>query len=355
MRAVSVVGARPQFVKLAPLSKLLREQMEEIIIHTGQHYNNNMSETFFKELEIARPDYNLESGSGAHGKQTGIMLERLEKHFEELKPDVVIVFGDTNTTIAGALTAVKMHIPVCHVEAGLRSFNRRMPEEINRVLTDHASDLLFAPTQTAVDNLKNEGLAERTCYTGDIMVDVLTRNIGLAEEKGEFFNKYPEFRKRNYYLMTLHRPYNVDEPEIMKKILRELSGLELPIIFPVHPRTKKMIEQFDLKLDDKIFCIEPQGYLDFILLQKNCSGVITDSGGVQKEAYILKKPCFTLRTETEWIETTETGWNVLINPGPDPILKRISGFKKPDVYPSIFGEDVSEKMVSHIINKIQTG
>lgn len=350
MKIISVVGARPQFIKLAPISKLLRKDHTEIIVHTGQHFDTNMSDLFFRDLNIPDPDYNLGINGKSHSEQTGKMLIALEQVFLKENPDLIIVFGDTNTTLAGALAGAKMHIPVIHIEAGLRSFNRHMPEEINRIVTDHTSDYLFAPTQTAMKNLKDENLASKAHLTGDIMADALrdalevTRNSTALEKFG--------LKNDEYFLLTLHRPYNVDDPQKLTKILQEMSSLSKPVLFPVHPRTRKIIDNNSINqsTNHSIKLTDPLSYIDIVQLQTNASAIITDSGGMQKEAYILRKPCITLRSETEWTETVEAGWNLLIDPGKeDDSARRIENFIPSGRYENIFGENVSQKM-SEIIN-----
>lgn len=304
---------------------------------------------FFNDLEIPEPNYNLGIGSSSHAKQIGKMLINLEVVYQLEKPDLVIEFGDTNSTISGALAAAKMHIKIIHIEAGLRSFNRTMPEEINRILTDHTSDYLFAPTQTAIDNLKREGLIEKSYLTGDIMADVLICNINRAEKNLLILDKL-NLRPKDYYLLTLHRPYNVDSQITLRKILSLLSQINKTIVFPVHPRTKRMIERSKLKSKDNMKVIEPIGYLDMICLEKNSNKIITDSGGIQKEAYILKIPCLTIRSETEWVETVKAGWNILVNPDSPDFLETIESFQPANNQKKIFGHSVAEKMFE-IINK----
>ncbi|MEA3443167.1 MAG: UDP-N-acetylglucosamine 2-epimerase (non-hydrolyzing) [Bacteroidota bacterium] len=348
-KIISIVGARPQFIKLAPLSEKLSRYHNELIVHTGQHYDKQMSDSFFDDLRIKKPAYNLNIGSGRHGAQTGQMMEKIEEVLINEKPDLAIVFGDTNSTLAGAIAAAKLNIKVVHVEAGLRSFNRTMPEEINRIATDHVSDCLFAPTPTAMEILSHEGLAEKSYLTGDIMVDTVKRNIQFALQKSDLSKKIN--LPKNYYLLTLHRPYNVDEPKMLKKILTILSQLDCQVVFPVHPRTRKMIDEIEAFSVKNILFIEPQGYLNFLNLQAGAHKIITDSGGIQKEAYILKKPCITLRPETEWTETVSEGWNLLLNPETDLTTDRIIDFVPPEKHPDIFGNNITEKMVE-IINKV---
>lgn len=346
MKILSIVGARPQFIKLAPLSNILSGRHEQIIIHTGQHYDYAMSEKIFKDLGIRTPDVHLGIGSGSHASQTGLMMQALEENLIEKKPDCVIVFGDTNSTIAGALAASKLNIPVIHIEAGLRSYNKSMPEEINRIVTDHVSDLLFAPTQTAVDILEREGLKDITSLTGDIMVDTLKNSLPLALEKSGILSQLNP-AGGIYNLLTLHRNYNVDNPEILLNILRQLDKLGETIIFPVHPRTRNILKTISF-IPTNIVLTEPLGYLDFIALEYNSKRIITDSGGIQKEAYILKRPCITLRTETEWVETVKEGWNILVDPSDNEICTKINGFKVPQEQKKVFGENVAERMACYL-------
>lgn len=348
MKIASIVGARPQFIKLAPLSREIRKYHREIIIHTGQHFDQEMSGSFFQDLGIAEPDHNLNINKGLHGDQTGRMLMSLEKVLLDECPDLIIVFGDTNTTLAGALAGAKLQITTIHVEAGLRSFNRMMPEEINRVVADHACDHLFAPTSTAMSNLEAENLFCRSHLTGDIMVDAHRTTIELTKGTSSFL-KAVDLDKNVYYLLTLHRPYNVDDPDNLSAILSELGNISKKIIFPVHPRTREIIEGNRLSIPKNIQPIKPVGYLDFVALQANADKIITDSGGIQKEAYILKKPCVTLRSETEWVETVEAGWNLLINPLREHDYSQIiESFNPSAEYINIFGENVAAKMAGII-------
>lgn len=324
MKIVSVVGARPQFVKCAPLSRELRKQHTEILVHTGQHYDPGMSDIFFTDLEIPKPDYNLGIGSGNHGAQTGEMLAKIEEVLLIEKPDLVIVFGDTNSTLAGALAAVKLHIPVAHVEAGLRSFDRTMPEEINRVVTDHVSDLLFCPTQTAVDNLAKEGITRGVHLVGDVMVDALEYNRKIAQERSTILKRM-NLHPGKYLVLTVHRPANTDSRENMESILAAVAESGKRTVFPVHPRTRKYLQGYGLweTLHSSIIVTEPLGYLDMISLMSNAEKILTDSGGMQKEAYILGVPCITLRDTTEWVETLEGGWNVLVGAEKNSIINAL--------------------------------
>ena len=346
MKIFSIVGARPQFIKLAPLSAALSGLHEEFIVHTGQHYDYAMSEKIFLDLGIRKPDIHLNIGSGSQALQTGEMMIKLEAAMMEKKPDIIIIFGDTNSTLAGAMAASKLNIPIIHIEAGLRSYNRSMPEEINRIVADHVSQYLFVPTQTAVDILKKEGLEKNTYLTGDIMVDTIKNNIKIALQKSTIIQDL-QLENHEFNLLTLHRNYNVDNTDILEHILGQLGKLEEKILFPVHPRTKKMLTT-SYQVPGNIHMVEPQGYLDFIVLEQASKRIITDSGGIQKEAYILRKPCITLRTETEWIETVEEKWNCLINPTDDSITSTIANFKVPEKQQDIFGKDVTEKMVKII-------
>ncbi len=342
-KIVSIVGARPQFIKLAPLARALADRVEHLIIHTGQHYDAAMSTAFFEDLNIPEPDYHLEVGSGSHALQTGEILKAAEKALESMVPDGVVVFGDTNSTLAGALAAVKMGFPTIHVEAGLRSFNRDMPEEINRMATDHISDVLFAPTQTAMINLQREGLAPISHLTGDIMADALLDNIEIAVSRSTVLDTLG-LDAGEYMLTTLHRPYNVDDPAKLQQIMNILGSLGCRVVFPVHPRTSKMIRQSDIVVAANILLSAPLGYLDFLRLQHGADRIITDSGGIQKEAYILKRPCITMRPETEWVETVNAGCNILVDPGDGDALSIIRSFSPKGDWPDIFGKRVALRM-----------
>lgn len=350
MKILTVVGARPQFVKAAAVSRILREKHTEVLLHTGQHYDERMSEVFFRELGIPEPDYNLEVGSAGHSVQTGEMLIRMESIFEQEKPDWVLVYGDTNSTLAGALVASKLHIPLAHVEAGLRSFNREMPEEINRVLTDHVSHLLFCPAQKAVENLKLEGVISGVHVVGDVMYDAVLRHADAAEKKSSILNSLG-LKPKQYLLATVHRASNVDDTTKLLNILETFSMLAEPVVFPVHPRTRKAIESAGFKVGENIKLIEPVGYLDMLWLEKNARMILTDSGGVQKEAYWFGTPCATLREETEWVETVESGWNVVVGIERERILNAVHNFTVPASHPNLFGDgDASQKIVRLLEN-----
>ena len=322
-RIVSVVGARPQFIKVAAMSRAIAEYNKksskatifEKIVHTGQHYDENMSKVFFDELEIPQSDYNLGVGSSSHGEQTGKMLEKIENVLVREKPDCVIVYGDTNSTLAGALAAAKLHIPVAHVEAGLRSFNRRMPEEINRVLADHVSDLLFCPTEAAVNNLANEGISDGVYQVGDVMYDSVLYYTKKAKAIEQKTLKRLDIRSKSYYLATVHRAENTDVTDRLRSILEALCAIstkECPTVLPLHPRTGKKIVELGLTPSDDIWITPPVSYLEILTLENNAGIILTDSGGVQKGAYWFNVPCITLRDETEWVETVKSGWNVLV-------------------------------------------
>jgi UDP-N-acetylglucosamine 2-epimerase len=321
LQLVSIVGTRPQFIKLAPVSAALRAAgHRELLIHTGQHYDETMSATFFAELAIPAPDVNLEIGSGPHGAQTGRMLEAIEAVLLRQRPDAVLVFGDTNSTLAGALAAAKLHIPVAHVEAGLRSFNRAMPEELNRVLTDHLADQLYCPTETARVHLAREGVTRGVEVVGDVMYDVLRRVQPGLERRAAALLAALDVEPGAYVLATIHRPANTDDPAALRRIAAALGASGLPVIFPVHPRTRKQLAAYGLEWPRTVRLLEPVGYQDMLALQQGARCVATDSGGMQKEAFLLGTPCVTLRDETEWPETIAAGWNVLAGSDPDAIL-----------------------------------
>ncbi len=311
MKIVSVVGARPQFIKAAPVSRVLRERHTEVLVHTGQHYDPLMSDVFFDQLGIPQPDYNLGIGSASHGRQTGEMLAAIEAVLMDERPDWVLVYGDTNSTLAGALAAAKLHVPVAHVEAGLRSFNRHMPEEINRVLTDHVAALLFCPTDTAVRNLAAEGLTRGVHNVGDVMYDAVLHNSRLAAAHSRILDTLG-LEPGRYLLATVHRPRNTDQPGHLRAIAAAFGELGETVVFPVHPRTRRAIAAAGAEFGANVRLIEPVGYLDSLALLASARRLLTDSGGMQKEAYFLGVPCVTLRGETEWVETLAGGWNVLV-------------------------------------------
>lgn len=334
VKITTVVGARPQFIKAAAVSRAIvafngtrtNIRIDERIVHTGQHYDENMSKVFFDDLQIPRPAVNLEVGSGSHGAQTGLMMGRLERVLLEDKPDWVLIYGDTNSTMAGALVAVKLHIPVAHVEAGLRSYNRRMPEEINRVVVDCLSTLLFCPTETAVRNLAKEGITKGVHRVGDVMYDSLLFNVRLAEESSDVFRRLG-LEPKSFYLATVHRAENTDDPERLAGILAAFQRIDRPIVLPLHPRTRKTLGAGLANLDGEVCVIDPVSYLDMLVLEKNARMILTDSGGVQKEAYWFGVPCVTLREETEWVELIEARCNRLAGAAPETILGAVEAFE----------------------------
>lgn len=345
LKVLTIVGARPQFVKASAISRELRKQYTEILVHTGQHYDYGMSESFFNQLDIPQPDINLGIGSGSHSVQTGAMLTGLEQAILDHNPNWVLVYGDTNSTLAGSLTAAKLHIPICHVEAGLRSFNRRMPEEVNRVVTDHLSSLLFCPSEVSVRNLFAEGITDGVHEVGDVMADVLKRTL----DKGRIYERDVLGRykvtQENYLLVTVHRAENTDNPERLQSILDALAVLakDESVLFPVHPRTLKAIGSLktsnsDSMDIDNIQFIEPIPYMDMALLVSRAKAVLTDSGGLQKETYWMKTPCITLRDETEWEETVDTGWNHLVGADAELIVKKTQAVSVPDSHPLLYGD-----------------
>ena len=348
MKIVTILGARPQFIKAAPISQALKNEFDELLVHTGQHYDFEMSKIFFDELDLKEPDINLGIQSTTHGDQTGKMLAGIEVVLLEHKPDFVLVYGDTNSTLAGALAAVKLHIPVFHVEAGLRSFNKSMPEEINRMLTDRVSDLLFCPTSNAVENLHAEGIKQGVFLTGDVMCDAAIYNVELAESKSSIIESL-DLTPGSYYLATVHRPANTDDQLNLESIFNAFGSLDMNVVLPLHPRTRKALNEFNVPVPEGVRAIDPVGYLDMLILEKNARVIITDSGGIQKEAYFLGVPCVTLREETEWVETVETGWNRLVGADPEQIVTAVQNAAVQEDQPDLFGDGkAAEKIVDLI-------
>lgn len=348
MRIVSIVGARPQFIKAAPVCAALREHHEEILVHSGQHFDHAMSDVFFEELGIPKPDYNLGVGGGGHGRMTGEMLGLLEELLIEIAPDWVLVYGDTNTTLAAALAAAKLNIPLAHVEAGLRSFNRSMPEEINRVVTDHVSTLLLCPTDTAVANLAAEGIADGVAQVGDVMLDA-ARITAEKVDVDEVLTRYG-LQRGGYYLATVHRAATSDDPAALTSVLRAFAALDAPVVFAVHPRTRKNVEAFgltELLASPNIRVVAPIPYLETSGLLRGARKLLTDSGGMQKEAYFFGVPCVTLRDETEWVETVDAGWNVLVGTDSTAIAEAVAAAPPKGARPSSYGNgQASEKLVA---------
>ena len=350
MKLVSVVGARPQFIKAAALSRELRLRHEEILVHTGQHYDQGMSDVFFEELGLPAPDYHLGIGSATHGAQTGAMLAALEAVLHKECPEAVIVYGDTNSTLAGALAAAKLHVPIGHVEAGLRSFNRRMPEEINRVVTDHVSTWLFAPSDAARAQLAQEGIRDGVHVVGDIMVDALRLHGARAEARAEALARHG-LHAGGYYLATVHRAENTDEAGPLRRIFVALDALDKPVAMPLHPRTRKRVAELGIGIGGNVRVLAPQGYLDMLALQRGAACVLTDSGGLQKEAYYLRVPCVTLREETEWVETVASGWNTVAGTDPERILTAVA--RRPGAgapHPDLYGDGMTAGRIVEILS-----
>lgn len=348
-KIVTILGARPQFIKAAAVSHHFKTHFQELLVHTGQHYDANMSDVFFEELSIPKPAYHLGIGGGSHGSMTGAMLASIEEVLLKEQPDFVMVYGDTNSTFAGAFAASKLLIPVIHIEAGLRSFNRAMPEEQNRILTDHISDLLFAPTQTAVENLTNEGIRKGVHLTGDVMYDGILHFKDMAAKQSRVLEKMG-IQPNEFHLCTIHRAENTNDPQRLKNIINGLNASGERIVLPLHPRTQKYLNDYGITLSDNISVTEPVSYLDMVNLESSCSKIITDSGGVQKEAFFLGKPCITLRDETEWVETVQNGWNKIVGASTETIIHTIQHFQPTAERIDYFGDG---NAIAKIIKGIQ--
>lgn len=354
-KIVTIVGARPQFIKAAAVSRVIRDdyanRIEEVLVHTGQHYDDNMSKVFFEELDIPLPKHNLEISGGQHGAMTGRMLEAIEKVLLEEKPDWVLIYGDTNSTLAGALAAAKLHIPVAHVEAGLRSFNMRMPEEINRILADRVSSLLFCPTETAVNNLNTEGITSGVHSVGDVMYDASLFYQDMARQRSTVLDDL-NLSDDRYVLATCHRAENTDEPNRLLGIVNALMNIasDMPVVLPLHPRTRGLLAQHGLT--DKLGAlkvIEPVSFLDMIRLEQSAYAIVSDSGGVQKEAYFYGVPCLTTRDETEWVETVESGWNQLVGADTARIVNAYLTLKRPALRPQLYGDGQAAELIIKIL------
>jgi len=354
-KILTVVGARPQFIKAAAVSRVIREgysnEVEEVIVHTGQHFDHNMSKVFFEELDIPTPKYNLDISGGGHGSMTGRMLESIEKVLQDERPDWLLIYGDTNSTLAGALAASKLHIPIAHVEAGLRSFNMRMPEEVNRILSDRVSSLLFCPTDVAVGNLAREGIVSGVHNVGDVMYDASLFYRELAAQRSRCLEEL-KLNDGGYVLATCHRAENTDDPARLSGIVEALIEISksIPVVLPLHPRTKKLLMQRDDIVGlDKLILLDPLPFLDMIRLERSAYAIITDSGGVQKEAYFFGVPCLTTRDETEWVETVSSGWNRLVGADFDSICDAYKALEKPDNHPLLYGDGLASK---HILKQL---
>ncbi len=356
MKIMTVVGTRPEFVQTSPVSKAIRRQHTEILVHTGQHYDDKMSNVFFEELNLPVPELNLGVGSGSHGQQTGQILAKIEEAMLATQPDWVVVFGDTNSTVAGAMAAAKLGIPIAHIEAGLRSYDRAMPEEINRVITDHISTILFAPTQVAVDNLAKEGITQNVQLIGDVRIDLILGLVERARQRQPALLKQIGLEdgqdgqdRQGFAVTTIHRASNTDDPERLRAIIESLNRMDLAVVLPMHPRLIKMVEAVGLKFADHVHTIEPVGLLDMVALLDACKIVVTDSGGLQKEAYMLRRPTVTVRNTTEWTETVFSGWNRLCEPDWEHFSAAINEARGPvpAEHPDFYGKlGVSERIVA---------
>jgi len=352
MKLISVVGARPNFVKIAPIIRAIRQSsppIRHLLVHTGQHYDYEMSQVFFEDLELPEPDYHLGVGSGTHAEQTGRIMIEVERVLLQEKPDVVIVVGDVNSTLAAALAAVKVHVPIAHVEAGVRTYDMQVPEEVNRVLTDHVSSLLFAPTQTAVDNLVKEGITKGVCLTGDTMLDSYMAFSAVAEQRSGILSKL-RLERKGYLLATVHRPRNTDDAAKLRDIVGSFASVRETVVFPVHPRTEKCLRQYalydELKMARNMRVVEPVNYLDSIVLTRNAVKILTDSGGLQREAYFAGVPCITLDETTAWMETVDDGWNTLVSSNREKIVDAIKRFEPLGRQRDVFGDGKAAERIA---------
>lgn len=350
MKIVSIVGARPEFIQAAPVSRALRNQHQEILVHTGQHYDYLMSQAFFDELDIPVPDYNLGVGSGSHARQTAQILASLEEVLLKERPDLVIVRGDTNSTLAGALAASKLHIPSAHIEAGERSYDRRMPEEINRLVADCLADVHFCASRQALERLACEGIGDCVHWVGDVMLDALLYNRPIARRKSDALARLG-LEPGAYVLLTVHRAANTDDSRRLQQIVDALNRTTETIVFPVHPRTRNALGRIGAQFADHVRLIDPVSYFDMLVLEDNARLIATDSGGVQREAYFLGIPCLTLREETEWVETVQAGWNMLVGTEPERILDAWFSFAPPTGRPPIFGDGTAGQRIAQILDQ----
>lgn len=353
MKVLSVVGARPQFVKAFPVSEALKADHEEVLVHTGQHYDEQLSDVFFEELDVRTPAYNLGVKSGTHAAQTASVMRRLAAVVDDEDPDVLLLYGDTNSTLGGALVGAKRDLVLAHVEAGLRSGNREMPEEINRIITDHVSDLLFAPTREAAENLHTEGLGDRTHRTGDVMYDAIRWARDIARSETDVRERL-ELTGEEYVLATVHRPRNADDPDRLAAVLDGLAATPWPVVVPVHPRTAEKLDEFGMyeRAERKLVLTEPLGYMEFVALLADARAVATDSGGVQKEAFFLDTPCVTMREETEWVETVSSGWNRLVGADADAITDAITSSSLPDEKPQPYGDGNTARRIAALLGRV---
>lgn len=353
MKILSVVGARPQFIKAAPVGRALEEAgISEVLLHTGQHYDPGMSDVFFQELNIRQPDYNLGVGSGSHAAQTAAMLIGIEDVLLKERPQCLLIYGDTNSTLAGALAAAKLEVPVAHVEAGLRSFNRSMPEEINRVLADSLSSLLFCPTNVAADNLAREGITNGVHVVGDVMYDATLYAAERAQGSARAILDRLGLTSGGYLLATVHRASNTDDTANLAAIVSALSAAGEPVVFPVHPRTRKAMQAAGIEPSSNVRAVDPVSYLEMLTLEEHAHKVLTDSGGVQKEAFWFRVPCITMRTETEWVETVECGWNTITGTDPQRILEAISAPRPQGNPPQVYGDGHAARRIVGILKEM---